>query len=197
MRNRTQTILYSIIGTIFAIAFVGLGVTYAFFSANITGSETQSTIVAEAGILSINVSGGSIITEKKILPDNSNAWGTKTITITGTNTTDKQMKYQMKLVVDYNTFTKAKMKYTLASTNTGNNGTIITAVTTATEITAATGASQVLGGTNKVGYFVNASSKAHTYVLKLFYPETNTDQSADMGKKFAAHVLIEGLQVSN
>lgn len=194
MEDKSKTVIVSIIGTILTIAIVSLGVTYAFFSANISGSESGSTIVAEAGIMQIAVSGGNNVTAENIMPDNDNPWGTKTITLTGTNTTEKSMSYKIKLVVDNNEFKKANMQYTLTSTNTGNNGAVITSVTTATDITAAVGASQVLGGTTQVGYFLNASKVAHTYVLKLFYPETNTDQSEDMGAKFAAHIVVESVK---
>lgn len=194
MEDKSKTVIVSIIGTILTIAIVSLGVTYAFFSANISGSESGSTIVAEAGIMQIAVTGGNNVTAENIMPDNDNPWGTKTITLTGTNTTEKSMSYKIKLVVDNNEFKKANMQYTLTSTNTGNNGAVITSVTTATDITAAVGASQVLGGTTQVGYFLNASKVAHTYVLKLFYPETNTDQSEDMGAKFAAHIVVESVK---
>lgn len=194
MEDKSKTVIVSIIGTILTIAIVSLGVTYAFFSANISGSESGSTIVAEAGIMQIAVTGGNNVTAENIMPDNDNPWGTKTITLTGTNTTEKSMSYKIKLVVDNNEFKKANMQYTLTSTNTGNNGAVITSVTTATDITAAVGASQVLGGTTQVGYFLNASNVAHTYVLKLFYPETNTDQSEDMGAKFAAHIVVESVK---
>ena len=194
MEGKSKTIIISIIGTILSIAIVSLGVTYAFFSASITGSESGSTIVAEAGIMQISVSGGNNVTAENIMPDNDNPWGTKTITLTGTNTTEKSMSYKIKFVVDNNEFKKANMQYTLTSTNTGNNGGVITSVATATDITAAVGTSQVLGGTTQVGYFLNASNVAHTYVLKLFYPETNTDQSEDMGAKFAAHIVIESVK---
>ncbi len=194
MEDKPKTVIVSIIGTILTIAIVSLGVTYAFFSANISGSESGSTIIAEAGIMQIAVSGGNNVTTENIMPDNDNPWGTKTITLTGTNTTEKSMSYKIKLVVDNNEFKKANMQYTLTSTNTGNNGAVITSVTTATDITAAVGASQVLGGTTQIGYFLNASNVAHTYVLKLFYPETNTDQSEDMGAKFAAHIVVESVK---
>ena len=194
MEGKSKTIIISIIGIILSIAIVSLGVTYAFFSASITGSESGSTIVAEAGIMQISVSGGNNVTAENIMPDNDNPWGTKTITLTGTNTTEKSMSYKIKFVVDNNEFKKANMQYTLTSTNTGNNGEVITSVTTATDITAAVGTSQVLGGTTQVGYFLNASEVAHTYVLKLFYPETNTDQSEDMGAKFAAHIVVESVK---
>ncbi len=194
MEGKSKTIIISIIGTILSIAIVSLGVTYAFFSASIIGSESGSTIVAEAGIMQISVSGGNNVTAENIMPDNDNPWGTKTISLTGTNTTEKSMSYKIKLVVDNNEFKKANMQYTLTSTNTENNGAVITSVTTATDITAAVGTSQVLGGTTQVGYFLNASKVAHTYVLKLFYPETNTDQSEDMGAKFAAHIVIESVK---
>lgn len=194
MEGKSKSIIISIIGTILSIAIVSLGVTYAFFSASIIGSESGSTIVAEAGIMQISVSGGNNVTAENIMPDNDNPWGTKTITLTGTNTTEKSMSYKIKLVVDNNEFKKANMQYTLTSTNTENNGAVISNVSTATDITAAVGTSQVLGGTTQVGYFLNASKVAHTYVLKLFYPETNTDQSEDMGAKFAAHIVIESVK---
>lgn len=194
MEGKTKNIIISIIVTILTIAVVSLGVTYAFFSASIIGSESGSTIVAEAGIMQISVSGGNNVTAENIMPDNDNPWGTKTITLTGTNTTEKSMSYKIKLVVDNNEFKKANMQYTLTSTNTENNGAVISNVSTATDITAAVGTSQVLGGTTQVGYFLNASKVAHTYVLKLFYPETNTDQSEDMGAKFAAHIVIESVK---
>jgi hypothetical protein len=191
MKGKSKTIIISIIGTIISIAVVSLGVTYAFFTANITGSENVSTIVAEAGIMKISVSGGSSITAANIMPDSANPWGTKTITLTGTNTTKKNMSYKMKLAVDNNEFKKANMQYTL--TSSGSNGVVISSVSTATNITAAAGATQVLGGTTQVGYFSNATNVVHTYVLKLFYPETNTDQSEDMSAKFAAHIVVESV----
>ena len=87
MEDKSKTVIVSIIGTILTIAIVSLGVTYAFFSANISGSESGSTIVAEAGIMQIAVTGGNNVTAENIMPDNDNPWGTKTITLTGTNTT--------------------------------------------------------------------------------------------------------------
>lgn len=194
MEDKSKTVIVSIIGTILTIAVVSLGVTYAFFSANINGSESESTIMAEAGIMQIAVSGGNNVIVENIMPDSENPWGTKTITLTGTNTTEKSMSYRLNLVVDNNGFKKANMQYTLESTNTGNNGTVITSVTTPTDITADVGTSQALGGTTQIGYYLNATNIIHTYVLNLFYPETNTDQSEDMGAKFAAHIVIESVK---
>ena len=195
MEGKTKNIIISIIVTILTIAVVSLGVTYAFFSASISGSESVSTIIAEAGIMKIAVAGGNDITADNIMPDNDNPWGTKTINLSGTNNTGNRMAYRLKIVVDYNTFTKGNMKYTLTGVNTGSNGSVIPSVTTQTVISAAAGESQILGTTDTAqGYFLNAENKIHTYTFKIFYENLDIDQSEDMGKEYGAHIIVESVK---
>lgn len=181
MNKRNKTLFY-IIG-VFIIAIIGITISYAFFTSGMSTGEDDTSITSNAGIMKIVYNGGNKITATKLLP-NDEAFATKIFTVTGTNTTKEiNMPYEVKLVVDNNTF-KSPISYTLTGENTGSNGTIISDISE-TDIK---GSSVTLGS----GLFKNASSKVHTYTLKLFYKDTNTDQSADMGANIKVHIEVTG-----
>ena len=158
-----------------------VGVSYAFFTAGMS-SETSTTVRADAGTMKITYSGGANINLAGIYPKDD-VWATKTITVTGNNTTDAEMYYKLTLVVDSNTF-KAddSLQYELVSTNTSTNGEIIPNISK-TDIT---GTSIELGS----GHFVKANNDKHTYLLKIYYPKKATSQNANQGAAFSAHVEI-------
>ena len=178
------------------LLIVGVGTSYAFFTATVSGSETASTITITGGTMTIKyagVSSGTVQTPTNIYPKAA-AWVTKNFTVTGTNTTDATMAYQIVLKVQNNTFSTDALKYKLTGTNTGENGTVIN-VATATGI--ATGSSDItLGGSSAKGTFTNASDKVHTYKLEIFFPETNANQNTDKGKNFAGYVTITAVKAS-
>ena len=158
-----------------------VGVSYAFFTAGMS-SETSTTVRADAGTMKITYSGGANINLDGIYPKDD-VWATKTITVTGNNTTDAEMYYKLTLVVDSNTFkTDDPLQYELVSTNTSTNGEIIPNITK-TDIT---GTSIELGS----GHFVKANNAKHTYLLKIYYPKKATSQNANQGAAFSAHVEI-------
>ena len=175
------------------------GVSFAYFTAQLSSNESGSTIVADSGTMTIvyknpttnGSDGNGVITAHNIAPDAA-AFAVKTFTVTGTNTTAKSMYYKLSLVIDNNTFTAGALTYTLTSTNTSSNGAVVPAVATQTAI--ATGTSTIALGGGTSGSFINATNAVHTYVLSIFFPETGVDQSADMSKTFAAHVLIATAQ---
>ena len=158
-----------------------VGVSYAFFTAGMS-SETSTTVRADAGTMKITYDGGANINLAGIYPKDD-VWATKTITVTGNNTTDAEMYYKLTLVVDSNTF-KAddSLQYELVSTNTSTNGEIIPNISK-TDIT---GTSIELGS----GHFVKANNDKHTYLLKIYYPKKATSQNANQGAAFSAHVEI-------
>ena len=158
-----------------------VGVSYAFFTAGMS-SETSTTVRADAGTMKITYSGGANINLSGIYPKDG-VWATKTITVTGNNTTDAEMYYKLTLVVDSNTF-KADdpLQYELVSTNTSTNGEIIPNISK-TDIT---GASIELGK----GHFVKANNAKHTYLLKIYYSKKTTSQNANQGAAFSAHLEI-------
>ena len=158
-----------------------VGVSYAFFTAGMS-SETSTTVRADAGTMKITYDGGNDINLAGIYPKDD-VWATKTITVTGNNTTDAEMYYKLTLVVDSNTFkTDDPLQYELVSTNTSTNGEIIPNISK-TDIT---GTSIELGS----GHFVKANNAKHTYLLKIYYPKKATSQNANQGAAFSAHVEI-------
>ena len=158
-----------------------VGVSYAFFTAGMS-SETSTTVRADAGTMKITYAGGNNINLSGIYPRDE-VWATKTITVTGNNTTDAEMYYKLTLVVDSNTFkTDDPLQYELVSTNTSTNGEIIPNISK-TDIT---GTSIELGS----GHFVKANNAKHTYLLKIYYPRKATSQNANQGAAFSAHVEI-------
>ena len=158
-----------------------VGVSYAFFTAGMS-SETSTTVRADAGTMKITYDGGANINLAGIYPKDD-VWATKTITVTGNNTTDAEMYYKLTLVVDSNTFkTDDPLQYELVSTNTSTNGDIIPNISK-TDIT---GTSIELGS----GHFVKANNAKHTYLLKIYYPKKTTSQNANQGAAFSAHVEI-------
>ena len=158
-----------------------VGVSYAFFTAGMS-SETSTTVRADAGTMKITYDGGKEINLAGIYPKDD-VWATKTITVTGNNTTDAEMYYKLTLVVDSNTFkTDDPLQYELVSTNTSTNGEIIPNISKID----ITGTSIELGS----GHFVKANNAKHTYLLKIYYPRKATSQNANQGATFSAHVEI-------
>ena len=164
-----------------------VGVSYAFFTAGMS-SETSTTVRADAGTMKITYSGGANINLAGIYPKDD-VWATKTITVTGNNTTDAEMYYKLTLVVDSNTFkTDDPLQYELVSTNTSTNGEIIPNISK-TDIT---GTSIELGN----GHFAKANNAKHTYLLKIYYPKKANSQNANQGATFSAHVEITSAKAS-
>ncbi len=158
-----------------------VGVSYAFFTAGMS-SETSTTVRADAGTMKITYSGGANIDLAGIYPKDD-VWATKTITVTGNNTTDAEMYYKLTLVVDSNTFkTDDPLQYELVSTNTSTNGEVIPTISK----TDLTENSIELGS----GKFAKANNAKHTYLLKIYYPKKATSQNANQGASFSAHVEI-------
>ena len=158
-----------------------VGVSYAFFTAGMS-SETSTTVRVDAGTMKITYSGGANINLAGIYPKDD-VWATKTITVTGNNTTDAEMYYKLTLVVDSNTFkTDDPLQYELVSTNTSTNGEVIPTISK----TDLTENSIELGS----GHFVKANNAKHTYLLKIYYPKKATSQNANQGAAFSAHVEI-------
>ncbi len=171
--------LIKIMILIVSLLLITVGVSYAYFTANITGGESTTTITVGAGTLSITYSGGSAITASNVVPGWSD---TKTFTVTGNTAATATMGYTCTLVVQTNTFSAGALKYTMTSTNTGSNGTIMTAVSTPTSI----GTSNISLGS---GSFAGpASSKVHTYGLTISFPDTGSVQNTDQNKSFTAYV---------
>ncbi|MDD2505229.1 MAG: hypothetical protein PHF21_03015 [Bacilli bacterium] len=188
--NRLKKVrLFQFFPIVALVLITSIGISYAWFSANLTGGEDSTSITVGSGTMDITYAGGPSITAINISPKSA-AFATKTITITGNSTTDLDMAYKLTLQVQTNTFTANALKWRLASDNSGKNGTIIPAKTT--DQNTGTGASAINLGS---GNFVSPTegAKIHAYTLTLFFPETSTNQNVDKGKSFTAYVKIENV----
>lgn len=167
------------------LVIVSVGVSFAFFTANMSGGESASTITLKAGTLDIAFAGGDTLIFNNIYPK-TEAWGTKTFTVKGNNTTDLRMPYSLSLIIDYNEFTSNVIQYGLHSVNTGNNGEVVPS--TVANVGIATGASTISLGTD--GYFLKGTDVIHTYQLSIYFPDTGISQNEEQEKKIGAHIGI-------
>ena len=167
---------------------LGIGVSYAFYAAIINGNETTTTLQLEAGVLSIKYDGGDIIEADGFLPG-SEAFATKTFTLTGNNDSELNMPYNLSLIIDENTFNEGSLSYRLSGVNTSNNGDILLEGNKTIS-----GESMNLGK----GYFApGATNAVHTFVIKFYYPDDGTDQSDEMNASFKAHIKVEGARITD
>lgn len=181
--SRNKKILVNML-VVFVLVAIILRVSYAFFTANISGSENSTSVTLNSGLLTIAYAGGDNITISNIYPQDDPV-ASKMFTLTSNNTTALNMPYTLNLVVDSNSFSNNAISYTLDSTNTNDNGVVAGSIDT--PVTLLTGASSNTIGN---GHFVNGTNKIHTYVLNIYFKDTDTIQNEDQGKSFTAHVSI-------
>ncbi|MDD4706171.1 MAG: hypothetical protein PHS24_03045 [Bacilli bacterium] len=180
--------------TMFLFLILILGLSYAFFEVSIIGSESSATITGAGGTMDITFDGGSNITMSKIYPKEV-AWGTKTFTVMGNNTTNLTMNYYLNLVIKTNTFSYGSLKYKLTSTNTGSNGSVVPSTITMQEI--GSGARSILLGNGSFSGPTNGN-KVHSYTLNIYFPDTGEDQDYDNGKSINSYIeILEGKGTSN
>lgn len=185
--KKTKTNTLNITILVVLLLILAIGASFAFFTAQITGGESATTITVSGGTMNITYNGGSAINVANIHP-RAAAWATKTFTVTGNNTTDVVMDYNVTFVVQTNTFSAPALKYQLLSTNTGSNGVIIPSKSTNQNI--AVGASNILlGNGNFAG--PTGGNKVHTYKLDVFFPDTGGNQNADQNKQFTGYIKTE------
>ncbi|HHX33438.1 MAG TPA: hypothetical protein GX713_04370, partial [Mollicutes bacterium] len=121
MNDKKITII-TIISMILSLLLITIGLSFAYFTANITGTENSTTINVTGGVMTIHYDSiGQEIEALDIRPDN-NPFGTKTFTLTGNNNTSNNMEYHILLIVEENSFSDNALKYKLTSTNTDDNG---------------------------------------------------------------------------
>ena len=168
--------------SIFGLLLLVVGVTYAYFTAIITGKEVASTISLTGGVMTIEYSENSnVILIENIYP-REEAWFTKTITLTGTNTTDLQMKYDLGINVTTNSFSHY-LSYDLTLLE-GDNGTPIPNIT-----------GKAINGTGYkrfgVGVFNTANAEIHKYELKIYLKDNNLNQNNVQNGVFNAKVVVD------
>ena len=192
--NKGNTVLLTIIG-IATLLIAVVGATFAYFTAILTGEESESTITISSGTLGLEFVGGAAINVQNIFPRGTSgslaiedAWATKTFTIKGTTNAASTIPYTIALVVDSNTFTADALKLTLTVDAESGVGTKATALT---ETPIPVTGNVALGSGSFVG--PTAGQISHTYHLAIFFPETGGNQNVNQGKTLAAHVDIKNI----
>jgi hypothetical protein len=177
--NINKKLLMIVVSFLF-LTVISIALSFAYFNADIFGSESASVLNFSSGSLALEIIGGDDITAEDLIP-NDDAWATKTFTVKGTNTTSIALSYSVSLVVDSNTFSTGAIKYSLTGTNTSNNGMIASS-----KDMVSIDDTTVIG----TGYFDMGSDLIHTYTLSLYFPNTDEDQIGDLGKEFNCRIVL-------
>ena len=175
-KKEKQVLIVSII----ALVLVLIGVTYAYFSARITGLESASMIQLTAGRMGIVYSEDDANVSVNNIYPRSEAWVTKTITLTGYNTTDQPMKYELGLNIISNTFKGGQLTFDL--TGVGSNGTRIADIT-GKSITATSGYFKF-----GKGIFLTSDGDTHVYTLRIYFKDNGKDQNFNQEAIFNAKI---------
>ena len=234
--NKNNVLLLTVIGVATLLVAV-IGATFAYFTANLSGQETATSVTVGAGKLEIEYQNGSSnlvpqsatgIEPKKpndpdgveplLCPSQTCPYGApvivKEFSIVGTNTTEANMPYGLKLEVTANTFRPYQMgdytegeddvdlnnatcvntatlplTYTLAFTNAPTpNGSFTPAVagSNTTPVGIPTGASSVELGDGEFTGIV--SDVVHSFVLKIYFTDNGCRQDYNKNKTFEAYV---------
>ena len=184
--SNNKTSITLILSMIISLLLITIGLSFAYFTANITNTEDSTTIYASGGVMNINYDGGENINAPNIFPD-SNPFITKEFTVTGKNSNpNEDMHYHLLLVLDENTFRSSALTYTLESNNEDDNGYVVPEIITQTGIK--TGEREIFLG-NGMFTPTNNNGKTHSYTLKLYFPKIeHFEHGVDQGKIFKAHI---------
>ncbi len=184
----TETRARYFIITLIALFIISGAVTYAFFTARITGGEDEDTVIIKGGDMKINFDGGKVINMQGVHPKEGPT-ATKNFTVTGNNTTQADMNYSLTLRVTKNTFSSNILKYKMDSTNEDGNGAPVSQINDLIDIN--TGPSELLLGT---GLFTKTDGdKVHSYSLEIHFPSRGISQNEEQGKEFSGYVQIKGI----
>ena len=198
--NRTNTLLLTVIGVATLLVAV-IGASFAYFTAQLYGEEQGDTVTIGAGVLKIAYADGSgaiggVLAAEGIVPvTTGEPVIKKEFTITGNNSTTAIMPYSIALDVTKNEFTDGALKYTFESVNTSDNGQVVPAVLTETDLVSSEEGYQInLGSAQFVG---NVTDAVHTYTLNIFFPDTYVNQNEDKDKEFIAKIDIGVQEIIN
>ena len=179
--NKRQTIFLSVVGIATLLVAI-IGATFAWFSAQVTGNDTASSVIVQTATLGINYTNGN---EIKLLNAIPGANQQKTFTISADENANTNQSYKIKWdIVDFDFADKSDLVYTLTGTGNDAGGTLVN-VASKTEVPTSSAA---IDGTG-----ILAPTETHTYTLYVEFKETGSDQNSNQGKKFAGKIQVEAV----
>lgn len=205
--GKNNTVMLTVIG-IATLLIAVVGATFAFFSAQLSGTETEKEYKVVSATIGTEFTGGDEVVAKGIFPQEA-AWATKVFSIKSTSSVGVETKYNISLVVDANdvtedatisstgaaggtikAFSANALSYTLTATesnaNTAHKGTM---PTTDGQVKIADATKTINLGQATV-YGNGDTTVIQKYTLSMFFPRTDEDQNADQGAQFKAHIAI-------
>ena len=200
--GKNNTVMLTIIG-IATLLIAVVGATFAYFSATLTGTESEKKYTVKSATVGTEFVGGDQIAAAGIYPKEE-AWGTKTFSIKTTSTKGVSTKYKITLAIDDNDtttddtisdgaghvkrFEANALSYTLTATEE-NASTAGTMPTTAAETKIADPSKAIVLG-EAIIYGNDAQEVKQTYTLSMFFKDTGEDQNANQGAQFKGHIAI-------
>ena len=199
--GKNNTVMLTIIG-IATLLIAVVGATFAYFSATLSGTDTEKEYTVRSATVGTEFNGGDQIAAAGIYPKEE-AWGTKTFSIKTTSTKGVSTKYKITLVIDDNDttadatisdgaghvkrFQANALSYTLTATeaNAATEGTM----PTATETKIADPSTDIVFGEATI-YGNDKQEVTQTYTLSMFFKDTGEDQNANQGAQFKGHIAI-------
>lgn len=172
------------------LLIITAAVTYAYFTAEIQGSEEEDTVTLKGGIMQIAFDGGKIINLEGAFPKPGPV-ATKDFTVTGNNTTVAPMNYTLTLKVTENTFSSNVLKYRMIGTNDDGSGSTVPDIVDLTDIE--TGAQDIFLGSGTFGA-TTGGDKVHSYSLEIHFPSSGVIQNEEQNKNFSGYVQILGIE---
>ena len=170
MKPKEKIILF--ISIFFLVTIMGIGISFAYYTAVVLNGESKSSIISQSGNLEITYVDG----EKQILGVSVFPGWHDSKTFTVKNTGDNATTYSIKVTNITNTFTIANsISLSLESSDGGKNMGKRTLPRNEATI---------------VKYVSIDVGDTHTYTVTTYYNNLDIDQSADKGKSFSYTIEV-------
>ena len=160
------------------------GLSYAYFSASISGNENAKNVVVEAGTLSLVYTDGPEINAQNIKP----GWSTtKEVSVKNTGTLDTNYNVIWQSLT--NEITNNEMVISATCQRLNSTGTV---EGTCESISQAAVSDMTIAKRVSI-----ESGITHKYTFTILFKETNADQNTNQGKKFNGVLGIEEYKAPN
>ena len=190
MENKQPNLVKAFVFVAIAVILTATG-TYAFFRANIEGTESTSTISVGGATLAVEYVGTQSITAEEILP----GWSSKKyFYVDITNETGQEISFNVNLIVDNSNFytttnsTDSYLQYALYKCTSSSDKTCSTSIVGLTTLTRQS-------GTEVVGTVKTSEKDKVYYALELKFPDTGASQSQtgtnNQPLTFSGHITID------
>ena len=188
--NKNNIIVKAMVFVLLAIVLT-VGVTYAYFRANITGVESESTISIGGATLKIVYEGTETINAENVIP----GWSAKKyFNVDVTNTSGKDIEYDINLVVTNSNFNTTNdtgnsyLEYALYKCTSNTDKACETVITSSSILDIPSGEKKVYSAKTKT------SGKTY-YALELSFPNQDAVQTQtgtnDQPLTFTGYVTLE------